>query len=77
MTSSSVTVKGQVTIPKEIRDRLGIRPGDRVEFLEGADGVRIRKQVSRGPIDELYGSLRLPATVDELVEEMRGGPAPA
>jgi len=77
MATSSVTVKGQVTIPKEIRERLGIRPGDRIEFLDAADGVRIRKQVPQGPIDELYGSLRLPAAVDELVEEMRGGPAPS
>ena len=30
-----VTQKGQVTIPKHIRDRLGIKPGSEVEFLEG------------------------------------------
>ncbi|MHA6685722.1 AbrB/MazE/SpoVT family DNA-binding domain-containing protein [Mesorhizobium sp. A556] len=29
-----VTTKGQVTIPKEIRDRLGIGPGSEVEFVE-------------------------------------------
>lgn len=34
-----VTTKGQVTIPKDIRDRLGIGPGSEVEFVEGADGV--------------------------------------
>lgn len=35
-----VTTKGQVTIPKEIRDHLGIVPGSEVEFLREADGVR-------------------------------------
>jgi antitoxin PrlF len=30
---ATVTTKGQVTIPKDIRDRLGIRPNDRVEFV--------------------------------------------
>ncbi|MDH4987623.1 AbrB/MazE/SpoVT family DNA-binding domain-containing protein [Aminobacter anthyllidis] len=34
-----VTTKGQVTIPKEIRDRLGIEPGSEVEFVERADGA--------------------------------------
>ncbi|RWK37653.1 MAG: AbrB/MazE/SpoVT family DNA-binding domain-containing protein [Mesorhizobium sp.] len=36
-----VTTKGQVTIPKEIRDRLGIGPGSEVEFLATDDGVRV------------------------------------
>jgi AbrB family looped-hinge helix DNA binding protein len=35
-----VTTKGQVTIPEEIRDRLGIGPGSEVEFLATEDGVR-------------------------------------
>jgi AbrB family looped-hinge helix DNA binding protein len=34
-----VTTKGQVTIPKDIRDRLGIGPGSEVEFVEGVGGV--------------------------------------
>lgn len=33
-----VTEKGQVTIPKTIRDRLGIEPGSEVEFVERTDG---------------------------------------
>jgi AbrB family looped-hinge helix DNA binding protein len=33
--------KGQVVIPKPIRDRLGIRPGDEVVFVPDGDGVRI------------------------------------
>ena len=75
MNATTVTMKGQVTIPKEVRDRLGIRPGDRVEFVLDRDGARVRKRVSRDPIAALYGSLKLPASVDELVDEMRGGPA--
>ncbi len=33
-----VTAKGQVTIPKEVRDLLGLRPGSKVEFRRAADG---------------------------------------
>ncbi len=38
-----VTEKGQVTIPKPIRDRLGIRPGSEVDFVERAVGVLLEK----------------------------------
>lgn len=36
--STTVTAKGQVTIPKPVRDLLGIEPGSRVEFRRMADG---------------------------------------
>jgi AbrB family looped-hinge helix DNA binding protein len=38
MASSVVTSKGQITIPKEVRDALGVDAGDRIEFVEGAQG---------------------------------------
>jgi AbrB family looped-hinge helix DNA binding protein len=38
-----VGVKGQVVIPKAIREQIGIRPGDRVIFDAEGDGVRIRR----------------------------------
>lgn len=34
MLSSAVTTKGQVTVPAELREKLGIKPGDRVGFVE-------------------------------------------
>ena len=39
MTTATITSKGQVTIPKDVRTRLGIGAGDRVEFVEIQDGV--------------------------------------
>ncbi len=39
MTTATITSKGQVTIPKDVRRRLGIGTGDRVEFVEIQDGV--------------------------------------
>ena len=38
-----VGVKGQVVIPKAIRDRIGIRPGDEVAFDSDSEEVRIRR----------------------------------
>ncbi|MGB7685637.1 MAG: AbrB/MazE/SpoVT family DNA-binding domain-containing protein [Solirubrobacterales bacterium] len=38
-----ITDKGQVTIPKEIRDRLGLLPGTEVEFIEQHGEARVRK----------------------------------
>lgn len=38
-----ITSKGQVTIPKGMRDSLGLLPGTEVEFVPGEDEVRLRK----------------------------------
>ena len=75
-TSATISEKGQVTIPKPLRDALGIRSGDRLSFDLSGDTIRIRKDVELDRLASVYGSLKLPAPVDQLVDEMRGGPAP-
>lgn len=49
MPSSTVSSKGQVTIPQEVRERLGLRAGDRVEFV--TEGDRVVLQPSRPGIN--------------------------
>lgn len=47
--------RGRITIPKELRERLGLRPGDEVDFTESGDGYRISRKTpdsDRSP-DEL------------------------
>lgn len=70
--NARVSDKGQVTIPKALRDRLGIRPGEVLDFQERAGELVVRKSDARDPIDALYGTLSLPARTDELIDELRG-----
>jgi AbrB family looped-hinge helix DNA binding protein len=72
---ATISEKGQVTIPKKIRDALGIGTGDRLEFEIRGDTIRIKKNPDLDRLASVYGSLKLPAPVDELIDEMRGGPA--
>ncbi|TLZ20237.1 MAG: AbrB/MazE/SpoVT family DNA-binding domain-containing protein, partial [Gammaproteobacteria bacterium] len=38
MASATLTSKGQVTLPKSVRERLGVEAGDRLEFIESEQG---------------------------------------
>jgi antitoxin PrlF len=70
--TSIVGERGQVTIPKHLRDRLGIQPGELVEFSQENDRLVLRKADQMDRIMSVYGTLKLPRSVDELIEEMRG-----
>ncbi|MDQ3031702.1 MAG: AbrB/MazE/SpoVT family DNA-binding domain-containing protein [Myxococcota bacterium] len=71
---ATVTSKGQVTIPREVRERLGIRAGDRLLFAVGSDGaVEVRKVASRS-LDDLVGMLGRPRrrmTIEQMDEAIR------
>lgn len=41
MATATVTSKGQITLPKSVRDRLGLAAGDRVEFIESDQGFLV------------------------------------
>jgi AbrB family looped-hinge helix DNA binding protein len=67
-----VSEKGQVTIPKKLRDRLGIAPGAVLEFREDA-GVLLATKASReDAIAAVFGIIDQDRTVDDLMAEMRG-----
>ncbi len=57
--ATTVTSKGQVTIPKSVRDRLGIQPGDAVEFELAPDGrvvlVKVEAERPRSRFEALRG----------------------
>ena len=47
--------QGQVTIPQALRERLGFRPGDEVEFIKVQGGLRVQKQQEGSPLLPLPG----------------------
>ena len=56
--TSVVSTKGQVTIPQEIRVRLGLKEGDRVEFITEGEKTVIRPaRSSENPFDAYVGAL--------------------
>ncbi len=72
-----VTTKGQVTIPKPIRDRLGLTPGSRVDFAVDPDGkVVLRKAEGPAPLPDrvtrLLGRATAGLTTDEIMAMTRG-----
>lgn len=67
-----VTTKGQVTIPKPIREELGLQPGDEVTFEETDEGIVIRKDVGENRFEKWRGAATTDQTVTERMDELRG-----
>ena len=79
---AKVTSKGQITLPVELRTRLSIEPGDRVMFIEQADGSFALK-VRSGTFSDLRGILankvkRRPtnAEIEKWIDEARSRALP-
>lgn len=69
MPNATLTSKGQVTIPVEVREKLGLKTGDRLEFrVRGAEAA-VRKSALRS-VRSLYGLLRREGRRALTVEEM-------
>ncbi len=67
-----ITTKGQVTIPKIIRDRYGLRPGAQVRFVEKDHRVVLEKDAGGDVWDKYYGFLKINKSTNEIFRELRG-----
>lgn len=74
---STVTSKGQVTIPKRVRERLGLQPGDKVSFELDAEGY-VRLVNAEAPLPsapsrfaKVRGTLKTGMTTDEIMKLLR------
>ncbi len=78
MTTATMCERGQITIPKQFRDRLGFMPG--MVFVFETEGKSLKMSVQnqrRKALEKVRGSLNLKEvfgdiTTDELIAEMRG-----
>lgn len=66
-----VSEKGQVTIPKAIRHKLGIRPGVVLEFEAKGGQLVARKAHAGDALDAVWGTLDLGESVDDFIERLR------
>lgn len=76
---ATLTSKGQVTIPKAVRDALHLRTGDRLDFIVEADGT-VRVLPITGSVKRLKGMLPKPAralTLEEMDDAIAKGAAGA
>jgi antitoxin PrlF len=76
--STTVTRKGQVTIPKPVRDRLNLKPGSAVDFELAEDGRVVlvkagrKTKPQRSRFERIRGSATVPITTEELMALTRG-----
>jgi len=84
---ATITSKGQITIPVAIREKLGLKPGDQIDFDENATILIGRRVVDPTEWQEAMEAWRIAsrkvlqehpwaeATVSALIDDLRGGPA--
>jgi antitoxin PrlF len=78
MAASTLTSRGRITIPKEVRERLGLKAGDRLVFQSDERGNLLLRPESKGSLGRLSGLLRhlakeRPVTVEEMKKGIREG----
>ena len=74
---SALTIKGQTTIPKAVRDHLRLKPGDRVKFFLHPDGsVMILPRIPTAELKGIVASHRTrPASIEEMEQAVAAGAA--
>ena len=71
--SMKIGERGQVTIPKKIREKYGLMPYIEVEFVPEDTGVLIKKKsVHSSPVEQVYGILKKKSHTDNHIEAIRG-----
>lgn len=77
MSIATATSKGQITIPQDIREKLGIEPGTRVDFVPTPDG-RVWLRPITGKVTDLFGMAHYDGpvlTIEEMNEGIRNAAA--
>ncbi len=73
---TTISEKGQVTIPKPLRDRLGLLPGQVLDFREEKGRLVATKAQMSDPVGALFGILKTKQRTDQTMTALRGKPDP-
>jgi AbrB family looped-hinge helix DNA binding protein len=76
MATTTLTSKGQITLPKQVRERLSLKKGDRLRVEVGPDGSVILGREQRPPLDSVCGLLRhlarrRPVSIEQMRKAVR------
>jgi antitoxin PrlF len=69
MALAKLTTKGQVTIPKKIRESLHLHTGDKIEIVINKEGEAVIRPLSK-KVDDIFGILKKPQQKTLSIEEM-------
>lgn len=74
MTTTTMTSKGQVTVPKRLRDAAGLKPGSRVSFAfeDGRIVLKPQSKVRKSRFAAVRGSLKTNLSTDQIMALLRG-----
>ncbi len=73
-TDMKISERGQITIPKRLRDRFGMHTGVELEITPTERGLLIQKRTAvKHPVERVSGILDGVVDVDQYIEEIRGG----
>jgi len=77
MSTATLTSKGQTTIPKDVRDRLRLKPGDRIEFIVQPDGrvLIVPATVDARSLKGLLAPAKRRVSLTEMDDAIRTGAA--
>ncbi|HMP72225.1 MAG TPA: AbrB/MazE/SpoVT family DNA-binding domain-containing protein [Kiritimatiellia bacterium] len=70
MVTATLTSKGQLTIPKSVRDALRLQTGDRVTFVVHGEREAVLKPMTKS-VDEVFGRLYSPKQPRRSIEQMK------
>jgi AbrB family looped-hinge helix DNA binding protein len=73
---AKLSEKGQITIPKKLREQLGVRMGDELDFKIEQGRLVATRVIEQDPLEAVWGTLKLPMSVDAWIDELRGPAEP-
>ena len=68
---AKVTSKGQLTLPKPFRDKLGLKTGDNIIIRETSEGYVLEKELDQQRFKKYVGYLNQESVSDKVIEELR------